>query len=42
MFTEEEIELGDLPEAKEEDKPKNARDAAKAERLAKRQKKVAD
>lgn len=41
VFTEEEIELGDLPEIKEEAKPKNARDAAKAERLAKRQKKVA-
>lgn len=42
VFTEEEITLGDLPveAAKGGDQPKNQRDAAKAERLAKRQKKV--
>jgi len=41
VFTEEEIELGDLPaEEKKEDK-KDSREAKKAERLAKRQNKVA-
>jgi len=39
VFTEEEVELGDIPEAKEEKKVDN-RDAKKAERLAQRQKKV--
>jgi len=39
VFTDEEIELGDLPEIKEEKKVDN-RDAKKAERLAARQKKV--
>jgi aspartyl-tRNA synthetase len=39
VFTDEEIEKGDLPEIKEEKKVDN-RDAKKAERLAKRQKKV--
>jgi hypothetical protein len=40
VFTEEEIELGDLPEIKKEEQ-KDTRDAKKAERLAKRQAEVA-
>ena len=40
VFTDEEIALGDLPTGQAEEKSKNTRDAAKAERLAKRQKKV--
>jgi len=41
VFTEEEILLGEMKtEAPADNKPKNQRDAAKADRLAKRQKKV--
>lgn len=40
VFSEEEVALGDLPEGPVEEKPKNSREAAKAERLAKRQKQV--
>ena len=38
VFTEEEIELGDLPVDDKKDPPKDNRDAKKAERLAARQK----
>jgi hypothetical protein len=40
VFTDEEIELGDIPEDKKEEKKVDSRDAIKAERLAARQKKV--
>lgn len=38
VFTEEEVELGDLPVAEVKEEKKDSRDAVKAERLAARQK----
>ena len=40
VFTEEEIELGDLPAEEKKEEKKDSRESIKAERLAQRQKKV--